>query len=377
MMTESDLQEDTVGVRAPAPATPQPQPQQQPNPQPAPHPAPHPPPHAAPHGANGAVSDLVCDCRRMLRYARKNGMVLAPELVGVIAQLDSILVSRRLEPVADIDEALVAPVVAPMAAAAVGASAVAGGAALQPPAAVNPQIMLLMAHQELSTLIAPTTALTLAVSEPSPGKHRLMGGVPLVVKSAAFLAVGGALLFMATAHALGSAASAGIPIGLDSLLLSALNILAGAALGAAFYVLVKTQPYLVTRSYDPTYNAVYIARFITGVIGGVILATALGPALKDALGSVPGVAHSSSGILAILGGYAAEAVESILQRIVEIMLAAIRGDGSGQAQIKAMAAHADMRAAVENILPDLRDASGDPAKVQAAIQKIRTVLMNA
>ncbi|NHZ94164.1 hypothetical protein [Massilia sp. CCM 8734] len=166
-------------------------------------------------------------------------------------------------------------------------------------------------------------------------------------------------------------------VGFDGMVLLALHIFSGAALGAAFYVLVKTQPYLVKRSYDPRYNAVYIARFITGVIGGVILATALGPALKQALEAVPGIALSSSGVLAILGGYAAEAVESIMQRIVEVMLATIRGDGSDQAQAKMTATQADTRAAVENILPDLRDASGDPAKVQAAIQRIRTVLKNS
>lgn len=163
-------------------------------------------------------------------------------------------------------------------------------------------------------------------------------------------------------------------LGIDHMLLSASNIFSGAALGAAFYVLVKTQPYLVTRSYDPKYNAVYIARFITGVIGGVILATALGPILKGALDSVPGLASSSPGVVAMLGGYAAEAVEQILQRIVEIMLAAIRGDGTGQAQADVAATQADTRAAVENILPGLRDAGGDPAKVQEAIEKIRLAL---
>jgi hypothetical protein len=61
------------------------------------------------------------------------------------------------------------------------------------------------------------------------------------------------------------------------------NVFMGAALGAAFYVLLRTQPFLHSRTYDPKYNSVYISRFITGVIGGVILATALQTALKDQL----------------------------------------------------------------------------------------------
>ena len=54
-----------------------------------------------------------------------------------------------------------------------------------------------------------------------------------------------------------------------------LNAIFGAGLGATFYTLLKTQPYLADRSFDPKYNAAYINRFITGVIAGLILATAL------------------------------------------------------------------------------------------------------
>ena len=57
---------------------------------------------------------------------------------------------------------------------------------------------------------------------------------------------------------------------------AAINVIAGATLGACFYVLVKTQPYLVSRSYDPKYNAVYISRSITGIVSGVILGFPLG-----------------------------------------------------------------------------------------------------
>ena len=66
---------------------------------------------------------------------------------------------------------------------------------------------------------------------------------------------------------------------------TSVNVVFGASLGASFYVLIKTQPYLVNRSYDPKFNASYISRFITGVIGGVILAIALGPFITDKVGA--------------------------------------------------------------------------------------------
>src|SRR2546423_8575332 len=48
-----------------------------------------------------------------------------------------------------------------------------------------------------------------------------------------------------------------------------------ASLGSTFYVLIKTQPYLVERTFDPKYNNAYVSRLITGIVGGVILAYVL------------------------------------------------------------------------------------------------------
>ncbi|WP_116117888.1 hypothetical protein [Paraburkholderia sp. BL6669N2] len=101
--------------------------------------------------------------------------------------------------------------------------------------------------------------------------------------------------------------------------LSMLQTFSGAVLGASFYVLLRAQPYLVNRSYDPKYNAMYISRLITGVVAGIILSIGL----QEAIG------HSNAaftpGALAILGGYAAEAVEVILKRLVDVLLAIFQG----------------------------------------------------
>ena len=151
----------------------------------------------------------------------------------------------------------------------------------------------------------------------------------------------------------------------------ALNAFMGAGLGASFYILLKTQPYLVNRSYDPKYNAAYIARFITGLIAGVILAVAIGPNLNLTTGAAKAL---TPGVLAILGGYAAEAVEQILQRLVDVLLAIVRGDGSAQAQSKAAAEQAEKNAKLQELLPELQAARGDDAQFNASLQKIRAAL---
>lgn len=149
----------------------------------------------------------------------------------------------------------------------------------------------------------------------------------------------------------------------------ATNIFAGAALGAAFYVLLKTQPYLVNRSFDPKYNSVYISRFITGVVGGVILAITI-PQIGTGT-----TKNLTPGVLAILGGYAAEAVEQILQRLVEILLAAVRGDGSAQIEAKVAKEQAQKSAQLQEQLAKLEIDQADPAKFKAALQQVRDTIM--
>ncbi|GAB2866591.1 hypothetical protein GCM10027277_39350 [Pseudoduganella ginsengisoli] len=151
-----------------------------------------------------------------------------------------------------------------------------------------------------------------------------------------------------------------------------LNIFAGAGLGASFYILLRTQPYLENRSYDPKYNAAYFSRFVTGLIAGVILASALRPVLVQSGGTV---ATLGAGILAILGGYSAEAVELILQRLVEVILATIRGDGSAQVQAKASAAEREKLAKVDdgaaNVLAadTLEQAKAEARKLRDSVRR--------
>ena len=77
--------------------------------------------------------------------------------------------------------------------------------------------------------------------------------------------------------------------------------------------------------------------------------------------------------MAILGGYAAEAVQQILQRLVEIVLTAVRGDGAAQIQTKVAAAQTQLSARVQKIMMDY-ERETDPAKKKALLDQIYALL---
>jgi hypothetical protein len=166
------------------------------------------------------------------------------------------------------------------------------------------------------------------------------------------------------------------------------NTVAAASLGASFYVLRKTEPFLINRSFDPKFNGVYILRFITGIVGGIILAAAIGPSLRGSLGSGTG-ANLTPGVLALLGGFSVEAVEEVLQRLVDVLLALVRGDGSAQAEDKAEASQAKKTSQALEDLADLEvkirqsgppGAPGGPTAGSPALEalnKVRAALKSA
>ncbi len=159
---------------------------------------------------------------------------------------------------------------------------------------------------------------------------------------------------------------------------TAINVFAGACLGGSFYVLIKTQAFLTNRSYDPKFNASYISRFITGVIAGVILAYGLPGFVNKSTETGALTGTLTPGVLGILGGFSAEAVEVILQRLVDIILAAIRGDGSDAAQAKVGGIAAAKNAKVEKALDVAIDTHNNtPApspRVQDALKTVRDEL---
>lgn len=103
-------------------------------------------------------------------------------------------------------------------------------------------------------------------------------------------------------------------------------LLASAAIGASFAALFKANAYVTAGSYDPKYESSYWVRFVVGLIAGIIL-TQLIPINLDAVAKAAGEAQgaSSGGIshaalritMALVGGFSANLVYKILDRIVE------------------------------------------------------------
>jgi hypothetical protein len=155
----------------------------------------------------------------------------------------------------------------------------------------------------------------------------------------------------------------------------------GALVGSFFYMLIRLQPFLENRTFDPKYNSAYFTRFVTGVVAGVILAYVV-KAYVTCDPSVPcdpsksnnAIACLSPAIIGILGGFSAEAVEQVLQRLVEVLLSTIRGDNSAQVQAKLNVEQSAKFSDVRDKLDALDKAKGDPVKFQAEMDAVKAVL---
>ena len=97
---------------------------------------------------------------------------------------------------------------------------------------------------------------------------------------------------------------------------NSLLIITASALGAGFYTLLTVRTYLIERTYNPRYNPSYLIRFFLGITAGSILAFVL-PDFFDNQYSVQ--------VLAVVGGFSADAVGIMLNRISEVLIAAFQG----------------------------------------------------
>jgi hypothetical protein len=211
--------------------------------------------------------------------------------------------------------------------------------------------LLLQVHGQLSAVITPATPRSLAITDFSSSESRYLWLLMGFLILAAAIGLIGYILTLANLKPAGSPTPAAslpgaslfggmspvflalasiaphIPsLGRSVLALSVqlstqLNYLFAAMLGAAFYGMLTAYDYIKNRSFDPGYYVVYVVRFVVGVVAGVILANLganvfQGNEILDKLGP---------GIVALLGGYSAEAVRQILDRLVEVLITVVKG----------------------------------------------------
>jgi hypothetical protein len=112
------------------------------------------------------------------------------------------------------------------------------------------------------------------------------------------------------------------------LLLKELFLLCAAGLGTAFSALFRANRYIAEGTFDPKYESSYWVRFILGIIAGMILATLI--PIEDVMASV-----FAKPLLAMLGGFSAEVVHRIVERLVETAATVIRGDPKRELQSEA------------------------------------------
>lgn len=152
----------------------------------------------------------------------------------------------------------------------------------------------------------------------------------------------------------------------------------GALVGSFFYMLIRLQPFLENRTFDPKYNSAYFTRFVTGVVAGVILAYVVKAYVTcapcDSSKSNNAIACLSAAIIGILGGFSAEAVEQVLQRLVEVLLSTIRGDNSAQVQAKLNAEQSAKFSDVRDKLDALDKVRSQPDEFQKQMDAVKATL---
>jgi hypothetical protein len=181
------------------------------------------------------------------------------------------------------------------------------------------------AHSALAKLVAPATPISIEATKPEPNSG-FIGSLkkPRLIWITIWFAVVAAVGFVLfTSLVRGNKMSQGSA---DVFIWTF-----AAALGGCFYVLFKTHDYVKDRTFDPRYNSVYVVRLVLGILSGLILSIVVSQAqlFKEALKDL------GPAVIALLGGFSVEAVYQILQRLVEILLAAVRGDGTNAAKTQA------------------------------------------
>lgn len=188
---------------------------------------------------------------------------------------------------------------------------------------------LVETHNQLAALVAPATPRTiLYATSAKPGLLGNFGAIPLLRQLAlmAWMALG-VLVGAVTSGYAGSgtpgsmAASNAVGV---VVVVNQLFFAAAATLGACFFALFKAQRYVGKTTFDPLYIPVYWTRVVLGVLAGMILANFL--SIDGVIGLVPD--HLERVSVALLGGFSADAVFTILTRLVEAFNSLVQGSGS-------------------------------------------------
>jgi hypothetical protein len=210
----------------------------------------------------------------------------------------------------------------------------------------------------LLELISPATPDTIKSS-------RLRKNVPLLMISVIGVFGFAALLYSASGSDPSGACNAKSVATCDIRFDRLVELIGGAILGSAFYALWTAREYLKDGTFSRAYSQVYVIRFGLGIVAGFILGS-VAPTLPFLQGDAKNLTPLT---FAIVGGFSAEAVVQILQRVADILVAAVRG--SDKEQVKASADRSTAKKLNETA-GKLTDAmqEQDPDKMKTALQDV-------
>jgi hypothetical protein len=179
-------------------------------------------------------------------------------------------------------------------------------------------------HALFSALVAPAHPSSLSFNQPVHGLKAWLNQYPAVTIIAFFGLVGIALFAM---FAPGLA-----QVGTGQMFGARAELAcAGAAmLGSAFFSTFEASKYIVAQTYDSRYAGTYVIRFLLGITAGLILANFGNALLKPSSDTGKlGVAT-----FALVGGYSADAVNSVLMRVSDTLTAAVKGRSDAEVASK-------------------------------------------
>lgn len=182
--------------------------------------------------------------------------------------------------------------------------------------------LALRVHGDLSALVAPATPRSIRASRTWP---RL---IPVAIGLGALgfvLLVGASLIEF-------EGGDTGAPK-----LVSDIQLIGAALLGATFNTLYKSTRFLREGTFDPSFQTDYIVKIVIGLFAGFILGRFGMELLSANNGGDDGKGLLALGptTLALIGGFASQAVAEILQRIADTLVAMVRGPERERAQAEA------------------------------------------
>ncbi len=249
---------------------------------------------------------LVSECRAMAQHAFANGLKVPGEIVKVLQAIAAQGVGEDPAKLQNAPDGAVAQLAA--------------------------------IHAQLAEIVAPAKprSILLLITEGAKGKFwQFLGPVPLVRRMMAI-----AIFSLIALIGISLAPDVdGNPERFNlfsqykgaSLLLNQLFLLSAAAIGASFAALFLANEYIQDGTFDPVYESSYWARFVLGLLAGMMLGSLV--PIESYIGTASDAAPAKGApqgfgrpILALLGGFSADLLFRILNRLIDAVDALVRGD---------------------------------------------------